>query len=354
MSEAVSPVHVPDGFRHFDRRSLPWDPDLGISREGDCFVAEITGFDPDDPGWRNHFHVGGKTVFLKPGDRVGLILACRRSMMEFASRPGEPGRFGSGDSVAILGGDGYAGSFECSLAEYGRPIGATILGGIPSGDPGRALNVAEAAAPTVGGLGARLNPLTVAVMGTRMDCGKSTTIRNLAGGLRRSGHRVVAGKVTGFGCRHETVALGGEACLDFTDYGLPSTCGPEGGRVIQTARRVCHDLKQTGADFVFLEFGGGLIDEYRVDEVAAALSGDIDFLIFVAFDLCGTAGGLDRLRESGLGADWVSGPVANTAVGISLIERHFGLAAESNRDGMERLLEVLSSRAAAITHPTPR
>ena len=340
--------YVPDGFRHTGLAgSAVFDPGLAIEREGDCFVAEVEPFDPADARVRCHFHVGEKLVQLRPGDTIPLVLCYRRSMMEFASLASAC-QLRAGDTVQVLGGDGYAGCFECAEPDYGTPVSAVVLGAVAGRQPGRAMNVADFAPPELlKGTPAAGAPLVVAVVGSRMDCGKSTTIQKITAALRRQGLRVGAGKLTGFGCRYEVTALGADFCLDFTDHGLPSTCGADGERVRQTAERILAELRSAGPDVVILELGEALIGPYRVDEVLSALRGRIDLLVFVAIDLCGVEGAVHRLRELGMRADFVTGPVANTSVAAGLVERRHAVPAESNRGGMPRLLAELARRRVA-------
>jgi hypothetical protein len=347
-------AHLPDGLRHSDLTELvPYDPALVVRSEGDCFVAEVGPFDPSDARVRNHFHVGGKLVQLRAGDRIPLALAYRRSMMEFASRTSAYA-VAAGDTVWILGGDGYAGSFECAEPDYGTPVSARVLGGVPGRDQDRALNLGDFVAPepeteppAAGGA------LVVAVVGARMDCGKSTAIRRINAGLRRRGRRVGAGKLTGFGCRYEVTELGADFCLDFTDYGLPSTCGEDAERVRRTARRLLAGLCRAAPEVVVLELGEALIGPYRVDEVLQDLRRQIDVLVFVAFDLCGVEGGVHRLAELGLRPDFVTGPVANTPVAAGLVERRHGIPAESNRGEMPRLVAALEQRLSVRPRRLP-
>jgi len=351
LTETIGVRHVPDGFRHTGVRSpIAFDPTLVIRREGDCFVAEVDDFDLGDGRYRNHFHVGRKKVHLRPGDPVPLILCYRRSMMEFGSAISDYA-LSAGDPVWILGGDGYAGSFESALPEYGKPIAATIRGALPGQAVGSALNVADfepAQAATGRGEASEGRPLTVAVVGSRMDCGKSTT------GLRARGRRTATGKVTGFGCYHETVEHEGDCCLDFTDYGLPSTCGKDGTRVRRIARRVLDDLRRQQPDVVILEFGEALIGPYRVDEVLEDLSSEIDLTLFVALDQCGVAGGIERFRQLGIEVAHITGPVANTPIAVQIIESRHGLPAETNREGMPRLIAELERRLAQRSGHAPR
>jgi hypothetical protein len=150
-----------------------------------------------------------------------------------------------------------------------------------------------------------------------MDCGKSTAIRAMAAGLRERGLRIGAGKVTGFGCLYETTGLNADFCLDFSDYGLPSTCGKDGARVRRTARRILDELRRRGPDVVILEFGEALIGPYRVDEVQSSAHRRH---VFVALTFAGRGGtrgcaswasvrlrdGASRQHAGGYGADRAS------------------------------------------------
>ena len=92
---------VPDGFRHIELGSAARvDPALSITREGDCFVAEVDAFDETHSMARNHLHVDEQMVHVRPGDRIPLILAYRRSMMEFASAT-DAYRLTPGDTIFI-------------------------------------------------------------------------------------------------------------------------------------------------------------------------------------------------------------------------------------------------------------
>jgi hypothetical protein len=251
-------------------------------------------------------------------------------MMEFASRTSTRA-IGAGDTVWILGGDGYAGSFECAEPDYGTPVSAVVLGAVPARGRTRALNVDDFTPP---------------------EQEAARPIRRMTAGLRLRGRRVGAGKVTGFGCRYEVTGLGADLCLDFTDYGLPSTCGGDGERVRRTAKRILGDLRGAGPEVVILELGEALIGPYRVDEVLQELRPEIDALVFVAFDLCGVEGGIHRLRDLGIEPDFVTGPVANTPVGAGLVEGRHGIPAESNRGSMPRLVAELEQRLSAWKSPT--
>jgi hypothetical protein len=339
--------HIPDGFRHLEiSERVSCDPVAVLSREGDCFVGKVEDFPSEDPTYRNHLHIQQRKIHVQPGALIPLILCYRRSIMELASRL-EPYRLSAGDRVTMLGGDGYAGSYQCALDSYGKGVSVEIVGAITTQPEGRVLNSADGALP-MPAAGSHRQPLVVAVLGVRMDSGKSTTIRRIAAGLQASGLSLAIGKVSGFGCLYETASLHSCPSVDFTDFGLPSTCGLDQDRILETADCVLSHLSRLNADVVILEFGGGLIDSYHADQVYRHLLDRIHFTVFVAFDLCGVRGGRDVLAELGGRINVVSGPLANTSLGVEQIWDWMQLPAESNQHAMERSCAAIVAAAAQL------
>ena len=76
---SVYPDFLPDGFRLCGLgNELECDESAVLTCEGDCFVAEVEDFDAN--GFRPlcHAHRDGKVRYLRPGQKVALILAYRR------------------------------------------------------------------------------------------------------------------------------------------------------------------------------------------------------------------------------------------------------------------------------------
>lgn len=333
---------LPDGFRHCGLTTdLTCDEHAILAEEGDCCIAEVEDFDPTAFRPLCHSHRHGQLVNLRPGQRVPLILAHRRSLMELASEL-EAYRLARGDMVTLLGGDGYAGSYFSVLDSYGTPVQARILGGIVDPASARLLNTqAHACPPPPARSRPGHVPLVIGVAGVRMDCGKSTAARNLAGLLEADGLDVAVGKVTGFGCLYETRSIARGLALDFSDFGLPSTCGPDGAKVVSIASQLVDRLVAAAPDVILLEFGGDLIGPYRVLECLAALRPRIDHLVFAAFDLCGVHGAMEQLQRIGMRPDTVSGPIANNPLGVELLREHCGVRAESSLAPMTATVERL-------------
>lgn len=321
--------YIPDGFRYTDiKKEIHYNSEQIIEDEGTCLVVKVNHFDVNDQTFLNHIHLNQKIHRIKPGDIIPVILGYRRSLMEISSKS-KPYQLKVGDHLYMLGGDGYAGSYQCVLESYGKPVSVEILGTIININNHKPYNISDFSLPLIT-KNHNYNPLIIAVVGVRMDCGKSTTIRKIVSQLKQQNYSIVAGKVTGFGCLYETQNLNCDFSLDFTDFGIVSTCGDQEDKIFETAEQILNHLKKQESDVIILEFGGGLISPYRVTEMLKYLREEIDYTIFIAFDLCGLKGGIEHLKTINCKINLVSGPIANTSLGVEMINDYFQLPAESN------------------------
>ncbi|MFH5823986.1 DUF1611 domain-containing protein [Georgenia sp. AZ-5] len=170
-------------------------------------------------------------------------------------------------------------------------------------------------------------PTVVAVLGTSMNSGKSTTLACLVRGLATSGLRVAAGKVTGTGAGGDPrlfADAGAAAVLDFTDFGLPSTFRVDHGRVRALLASVVDALAASQPDVVVVEIADGV---YQAE--TARLLGDpifpavVDRVVFAAGDALGASAGVRVLEDAGIDVAAVSGvltasPLATREAGAAL------------------------------------
>ncbi len=156
-------------------------------------------------------------------------------------------------------------------------------------------------------------PLTVAVAGTSMNAGKTTTAAGVIHTLKSYGLNVAAAKVTGTGAggdRWKMVDAGADKVLDFTDAGLSSTFGITQKQLEFTFRCLMDNLSVTQPDVIVLEVADGLYQR----ETAALLGSDIfktsvDELIFAAGEALGAKKGVSILRRQGFAVCAVSGAI---------------------------------------------
>ncbi|WP_248258746.1 DUF1611 domain-containing protein [Georgenia sp. EYE_87] len=159
-------------------------------------------------------------------------------------------------------------------------------------------------------------PTVIAVLGTSMNSGKSTTLACLVRGLVSSGLAVAAGKVTGTGAGGDPrlfADAGASAVLDFTDFGLPSTFRLDHGRVRALLASLVHALAATGPDVVVVEIADGIYQaetgRLLRDPLFRAV---VDRVVFAAGDALGATAGVGLLRAAGIDVAAVSGVLTSS------------------------------------------
>lgn len=164
-------------------------------------------------------------------------------------------------------------------------------------------------------------PYTVAVVGTAMNAGKTTTAANLIHGLTSAGLKVGAAKVTGTGSGKDIWFMGdagARLALDFTDAGFPSTFRTTAAEVEGILATLTGHLAKAGMEVIVLEVADGLYQ----DETAALLSSPlfastVNDVIFAAGDAMGAAAGVEWLRRKGLPVRAVSGLLTASPLAIT-------------------------------------
>lgn len=154
-------------------------------------------------------------------------------------------------------------------------------------------------------------PPVIAVFGTSMNSGKSTTAAHLVHGLTAAGHQVGAGKVTGTGAGNDThlyTDAGAAEVLDFTDFGFSSTFMLDSSGIRSLVTGHIRELTAAGASAIVLEIADGLYQaETRrlLDDPVFAAA--VDTVVFSAHDALGAAAGVDLLASHGVPVACVSG-----------------------------------------------
>lgn len=256
----------------------------------------------------------------------------------------------TGDEIVVCYGNRYApDQFEAEVPHDLAPCHLVAAGGIAA----RALSWhANMKSPTVivpiGLLadvnGQRINlsgaavakpghprplPYTVAVVGTAMNAGKTTTAANLIHGLTNAGLKVGAAKVTGTGSGKDIWFMGdagARLALDFTDAGFPSTFRATAAEVEGILATLTGHLAKAGMDVIVLEVADGL---YQA-ETAALLDSPVfartvNDVIFAAGDAMGAAAGVEWLRRKGLPVLAVSGLLTASPLAITEAANATGL-----------------------------
>jgi hypothetical protein len=225
--------------------------------------------------------------------------------------------------------------------------------GVIADDAGHPLNLRNFALPARE-VAAFHAPIYV-VCGTSMNAGKTHTVAMLVRGLRASGRRVGAIKVTGTGSGNDLWRMhdaGADPVLDFTDAGWPSTYGTPVADLELVYRRLVSEAVAQGADAVVIEIADGVGQAETAGLLQSfTLRVCCDAVIFAACDALGAAAGVRWLERVGLPVAGVSGLVTAEPAGLeearSLLEVPVYTADNLASPAIVEGLVAVGARAAA-------
>lgn len=273
---------------------------------GDVVLARVT-----EVGQHQRIELpGGRRARLYVGDEVLVAYGNRYAPDQFEAEV--PATLGP---VQLVAAGGVAGRV---LSAHDGMLEATQLSpvGLLCDDDGP-VNLRRYAPHRVGAGGADLveratpGPTTLAVLGTSMNAGKSTTLGALVRGLTDAGLEVVTGKVTGTGAGGDPGLYadnGAARVLDFTDFGYASTYRTSPAEVRALLTGLHAELASTDADVILLEIGDGLFQGETAELLAhPTFAAYVDTVLFAAGDALGATAGVARLEEAGLPVCAVSG-----------------------------------------------
>jgi hypothetical protein len=313
---------------------------------GDLVLARV-----EEIGQHGGLHaITGRRSTLFPGDEIVVAYGNRYAPDQFeAVVPDDLG------PCQLAAGGGVAARVTHSHAKMRRATQLQPLGLLADAD-GQVINLRRYALPQANGPVTR--PVTIAVVGTSMNSGKTTTAAHLVRGLRAAGFVVSAAKVTGTGAGGDPWLMrdaGAAEVLDFTDAGHASTYKLAIDELCTCLDRILDHLGAGGTQVAVIEIADGLFQK----ETAALLSMSsateyFDLLMFAAQDAMGAAAGVDWLEQRGLNVAAVTGLVtasplaareAARAVSLPILK----LADLSNARSAGRLYELARQAAAAVS-----
>jgi hypothetical protein len=156
-------------------------------------------------------------------------------------------------------------------------------------------------------------PLVVAVVGSSMNAGKTTTAANLIVGLRRRRLRVGAAKVTGTGAGADPWLYrdaGASPVLDFTDSGFASTAGLAAEALEHILTHLTGHVASSGVECLVLEVADGLLQAETAALVEShRFAKTVDAVVFAARDAMSAVAGVEWLQRRNLTVAAVSGLV---------------------------------------------
>lgn len=291
-------------------------------QSGDVVAVRIT--DVNDT-YRKLDLEGGELVDLEEGDVVVGALGNRAGVKGYIGNV--PESLDEGDELSFLGSGGVFGVYKSSAKELEKPCKGEFLGYIRNENDLRNMKdhgIEKADEITK-------DPKLVAVVASRMDAGKTTLATKLIENLSED-YSIGSLKLTGSARERDRLSMydaGSKLSLDFVDAGIPTTVeDPE--TVISSAKGLInHAWDSNELDFIVIEFGAGLISNYRVREVLRDL--DVKESVFsvcgVSLDVMGAYGLKEVLEDMDYSLSFISGPITDTTVGKNTIEDNVGVPA---------------------------
>lgn len=173
-------------------------------------------------------------------------------------------------------------------------------------------------------------PLTLAVAGTSMNSGKTTTAASLVKGFSASGMKVGAAKVTGTGSGGDVwimVDSGAHKVYDFGDAGFPSTYLLPLEQVEDIVSTLTDHLTAAGVDIIILEIADGLYQRETAHLLASDLfKSRVDGLLFAAGEAMGAKSGIDWLQQFDVPLFAVSGTLTMSPLAMQEVKVHTGVS----------------------------
>jgi hypothetical protein len=236
----------------------------------------------------------GRRALMHVGDEILVAFGDRYATDQFEAEV--PLRLNAAHLVAS---GGVASRMVSRSARARRPTEISPLG-LVGDQAGRPLNLTDFALPEPDVREGPFPP-TIAVLGTAMNAGKTTTAHRIVHALARAGYRVGATKVTGTGSGNDfwlMLDAGAHQMLDFTDVGMASTYRVDFRLVEQRAIQLLDHLVNEGCEAIVVEVADGLFQR-ETDRLLQSPSfrARIDGVVFASGDAMGAYGAMARLRE---------------------------------------------------------
>ena len=210
----------------------------------------------------------------------------------------------------LIAAGGLAGMVVSQHIKIDIPTSITPIG-LLADNKGQRINISDWALSPTNYIGQR--PFTIAVVGTSMNSGKTTTAANMIRGLVNSGFRVGAAKITGTGSGNDTWLMrdaGASPIFDFTDVGFPSTYLIPFKELERILTTLLSQVAAAEVDVIVIEIADGLYQEETSKLVSSpAFRRSVDGILFAANSALAATAGVLWLKEFQIPVLAISGVV---------------------------------------------
>ncbi|MCP4630138.1 MAG: molybdopterin-guanine dinucleotide biosynthesis protein B, partial [bacterium] len=283
--------------------------------------------------------VNGRMGHLVREDVIPGVLGKRRALKEYSGDI--PTGLQAGDIPELICDSGLLGKISGIERGWRRPVQIKVIGALV--EEGNPLNIKNHSIDWSKALS--ISAPIVAVGASCMNIGKTTVVCKVIKHFQKKGMKVAAVKLTGVAYDGDLLKFkdsGADPVLSFLDAGLPSTCGNPDD-VIQAGLGVLKEVNKKHPDLIVIEFGDGVLGEYNVECLLRHrdIQKYIKAIIISACDIAAAWGGNEIMKQYGAAISLITGPAVNNETGVSFIEKHLNISAESNLGGMPRTMQLL-------------
>ncbi|MCF6219339.1 MAG: molybdopterin-guanine dinucleotide biosynthesis protein MobB [Gammaproteobacteria bacterium] len=171
-------------------------------------------------------------------------------------------------------------------------------------------------------------PKVIAVVGSSMNAGKTTTVVSLVRGLTQKGYRVGAVKITGTGAGGDLWKMhdaGATEAVDFTDAGISSTFMTPLPQLHEATHRLVSHLAAKQCDVIVMEIADGIYQQESSGLIQSSqMQNLVNGYVYAADGSTGAAAGVAWLQRFGLVLG-VSGKVTASPLASREAEQVTGL-----------------------------
>lgn len=254
----------------------------------------------------------GRRRFLHVGDEVLLCYAPRYATDQFEAIV--PNDLSPCQMVAA------GGIAAACINRHGKIRRATDITplGLVATEQGIPLNLKDVAHSPI--RSSKIQPLTIGVLGTSMNSGKTTTAATLVRSLAQAGHKVGAGKITGTGSGGDIwqfTDARAHCVMDFTDFGYASTFQLPETSIEKIAEQLVTSLTHAGADIIVLEVADGIFFEETARLAKSECFKKLTHKIMLtASDTAGAIAGEQWLKGLGMSPFVVAGTLTSSPLAV--------------------------------------
>ena len=315
--ERTSGAKVAHSARRVDSEAFGVLVEAAAPRPGDLVLARV-----DRLGQHGGLQLAsGRRATLFPGDEIVVAYGNRYAPDQFeAETPPDL------SPCHLVASGGIAARALCHHDAMRSPTEITPVGLVGDAE-GRPINLADWALGSP--VPVQRRPLTVAVVGTSMNAGKTTAAASLVRGLVASGATVGAGKVTGTAAGNDLWLLadaGARPVFDFTDAGFATTYRASVEEVEGIFATITGHLAAAAVDAIVLEIADGLFQRETEALVGSPqFAAGVDAVLFAADGALAAAAGTEWLSFRRLRVLGVSGALTRSPLAVREAELATGL-----------------------------